>query len=142
MYCCSFKSGYGSVSWLVFAEILPPKIRPKVYPLGIAIMWFMNFILTTLYEPMLSQIGTHGLLWTYAGISAFGFIFIAVCLPETKEKMPFEIAAFYEKRPKITSWRERLHKSKIDMKQQGSQDEKKPSWMENSKWKMENPKTA
>ena len=55
------------MSWLVFAEILPPEIRPKVYPLGIAIMWFMNFILTTLYEPMLSQIGTHGLLWTYAG---------------------------------------------------------------------------
>lgn len=62
------------MSWLVFAEILPPEIRPKVYPLGIAIMWFMNFILTTLYEPMLSQIGTHGLLWTYAGTKVYLFL--------------------------------------------------------------------
>ena len=127
------------MSWLVFAEILPPEIRPKVYPLGIAIMWFMNFILTTLYEPMLSQIGTHGLLWTYAGISSIGCIFIAVCLPETKEKMPFEIAAFYEKRPKITSWMDRMYKSKIDMKQ--SQDGKRPSLvMGDPKWENGKPK--
>ena len=96
--------GYGSVSWLVFAEVLPPEIRPTAYPLGIAIMWFINFILTTLYEPMLSQIGTHGLLWTYAGISSLGCIFIAICLPETKGKMTFEIANFYAKTHKIKKW--------------------------------------
>ena len=86
------------MSWLVFAEVLPPEIRPTAYPLGIAIMWSVNFILTTLYEPMLSSIGTHGLLWIYAAISSFGCIFIAICLPETKGKLPFEIAGFYRKR--------------------------------------------
>ena len=53
------QSGYGSVSWLVFAELLPPAIRPTAYPLGIAIMWFVNFILTTLYEPLLTLIGKN-----------------------------------------------------------------------------------
>ena len=90
--------GYGSVSWLVFAELLPPAIRPTAYPLGIAIMWFVNFILTTLYEPLLTMIGTHGFLWTYAGISSVGCIFIAICLPETRGKTPYEIADFYAKK--------------------------------------------
>ena len=94
--------GYGSVSWLVFAEVLPPEIRPTAYPLGIAIMWFINFVLTTLYKPMLDQIGTHGLLWTYASVSALGCVFIAVCLPETKGKLPYEIAGFYQKRLNLT----------------------------------------
>lgn len=96
VYIGFFMSGYGSVSWLVFAELLPPAIRPTAYPLGIAIMWFVNFILTTLYEPLLTLIGTHGFLWTYASISSLGCIFIAICLPETRGKTPFEIADFYE----------------------------------------------
>ena len=40
--------------------------------------------------------GTHGFLWIYASISALGCIFIAICLPETRGKTPFEIADFYE----------------------------------------------
>ena len=40
--------------------------------------------------------GTHGFLWTYASISSLGCIFIAICLPETRGKTPFEIADFYE----------------------------------------------
>ena len=41
-------------------------------------------------------LGTHGFLWTYASISSLGCIFIAICLPETRGKTPFEIADFYE----------------------------------------------
>ena len=66
-------------------------------------MWFINFVLTTLYEPMLDQIGIHGLLWTYAAISSVGCVFIAVCLPETKGKMAFEIAGFYQKSLKMSA---------------------------------------
>ena len=47
---------------------------------------------------MLASIGTHGLLWIYAAISSLGCIFIAIGLPETKGKLPFEIAGFYQKR--------------------------------------------
>ena len=112
------QAGYGSVSWLVFAELLPPAIRATAYPLGIAVMWFMNFILTTLYEPMLAKIGTHGFLWFYAGLSSLGCIFIAVCIPETKGKMPFEIADFYREKHKVRQWMSR--RVKKSLKSRGS----------------------
>lgn len=95
VYIGFFMTGYGSVSWLVFAEVLPPSIRSTAYPLGIAIMWLINFILTTLYEPMLMQIKTHGFMWVYASLSALGTIFIAICLPETRDKTAQEIASHY-----------------------------------------------
>ncbi len=44
-----------------------------------------------------SILGTHGLLWTYAGISVLGLIFIAVFLPETRNKSAAQIADHFKK---------------------------------------------
>ena len=80
----------------------------------------------------------NGFIWTVkgflliwfsfllAGISSLGCIFIAVCLPETKGKLPFEIASFYEKKHKVTSWIARHKPNNITNKK--SQD-----WRRNQK---------
>jgi hypothetical protein len=39
----NFQNGFGSVSWLVGAEILPPAVRPSVYPLNIAFTWMVRW---------------------------------------------------------------------------------------------------
>jgi len=96
IYIASFMVGYGSVSFLVFAEILPRETRTVAYPLGIAIWFVIKFILGTSYETMLEQMGYCGILWMFACISALACIFITIGLPETKGKLPLEIAAFYK----------------------------------------------
>ncbi|CAB4070202.1 SLC30A5_7 [Lepeophtheirus salmonis] len=43
IYLLFFMMGFGSISWLFIAEILPPTIRSTTYPLCIAWNWIWNF---------------------------------------------------------------------------------------------------
>ena len=53
----NFQLGYGSASWLVVAEMLPPTSRSTLYPFIIAYNCLCNTVLMQLYRPMLAGIG-------------------------------------------------------------------------------------
>ncbi len=82
---------------MLFAEILPPEVRSSAYPLGIGLMWLLNFVLTSLYDAMMDFMMASGFFWFYAILTAIGTGFILLYLPETRNKSPEEIALFYSK---------------------------------------------
>jgi len=97
-YICTFMIGYGSVSWVVFAELLPVEVRSMAFPLGLALMWAVNFVLTTPYSLMLETLDYFGTLWFFSALCFVGVIFVAVFVPETKDKTPEEIARHFRPR--------------------------------------------
>ena len=93
--CFIFQNGFGSVSWLVAAEILPSEVRTLAYPVIVASTWLFNFALSHSYGFMNEAVGREGTLWIYAALSALGVVFIVVGLPETKAKTDEEISVFF-----------------------------------------------
>ena len=92
-----FQFGYGSVSWLVVAEVIPPVIRPTGYPLIVASTWLFNFALAHSYTPLTAALQRHGVMWLYAVASAAGVVFVAACVPETAGRTDEEIAVFFRR---------------------------------------------
>lgn len=92
------------MSWLIFAEILPPEIRPTAYPIGISFTWLFNFVMTFTFGDTKAAFGIYGVVWFYASCSFLAAIFIIICLPNTKNRTSKEIAEFYgKKRPDASS---------------------------------------
>ena len=56
----------------------------------------INFVLTSAYTSMVDQMGFHGTFWLYASFSAVSAVFIAICVPETRNKTDEQIAKFFE----------------------------------------------
>ena len=83
--------GYGSVSWVIAAEMLPLTSRSALYPLALAIMWGVNLFLTQ----TLTDLQRCNTFWTFACISFIGIIFIALFIPETKGKTAAEIEEYW-----------------------------------------------
>ena len=57
---------------------------------------FVNFILTFAYNSMILDIGYFGTLWFYGSVTTVSIFFIALCMPNTKNKTYEEIAAFFK----------------------------------------------
>ncbi|XP_040575281.1 facilitated trehalose transporter Tret1 isoform X1 [Lepeophtheirus salmonis] len=96
IYLLFFMMGFGSISWLFIAEILPPTIRSTTYPLCIAWNWIWNFGFAHSFLTLLANLQMSGTFCLYAILSFIGFIFIGFFLPETRHKTSEEIAKFFD----------------------------------------------
>ena len=89
----NFQIGYGSVAWVIVAEILPTNSRSTLYPLALAFMWMVNFILTQ----HLTDLHNCYTFWTFSVFSILGLIFIIAFIPETKGKTSSEIESYWSR---------------------------------------------
>lgn len=94
-----FMIGYGGLTWTVMAEIMPAKVRSKLYPFTVAFTWFCSFGFNKTFPYLKTSIGLSGTFWGYAVISLIGSIFVIFAIPETKNKSSEEVAAFFNKSP-------------------------------------------
>ena len=84
----------------------------------------INFVLTSAYTSMVDQMGFHGTFWLYASFSAVSAVFIAICVPETRNKTDEQIAKFFE-------WKSCCYKSQSCESQQNEQLEDEPrGWVQ------------
>jgi sugar porter (SP) family MFS transporter len=74
------------VTWVVISEIFPNRIRGAAMSVAVTALWAACFILTYTFPLLNKKLGASGTFWLYAVICLFGFIFIFVKLPETKNK--------------------------------------------------------
>jgi hypothetical protein len=49
-------------------------------------LWAACFTLTYTFPALNARLGSAGTFWIYAGICVAGFIFLKLCLPETRGK--------------------------------------------------------
>jgi sugar porter (SP) family MFS transporter len=83
--------GIQVIGWLVGSEIYPLRIRDRATGAHAAMLWGSNLLLTGTALSMTHWLGVGGAMWVYGGLNALGFIFVLVCLPETKGRTLEEV---------------------------------------------------
>jgi facilitated trehalose transporter len=95
LFAFGFAVGYGPVSWILVAEILPNEIRHFMNPIAIGYNWFCTFLVTKSFPLLLLEINIYGVFWMFACIALLGLVFVILCVPETKGKTDDEIRRFF-----------------------------------------------
>lgn len=83
------------ITWVVLSEIFPTKIRGTAMSIASLALWMASFVLTYTFPLMNSGLGSYGTFWIYCGITAMGFVYIKLKLPETKGKSLEEIESLF-----------------------------------------------
>lgn len=91
VYVVGFSLGLGPIPWLMMGEILPAKIRGSAASIATAFNWSCTFIVTKTFEDVIELIGAHGTFWLFGVIVAVGFVFVIICVPETRGRSLEEI---------------------------------------------------
>lgn len=79
------------VTWVLISEIFPNRIRGTAISVAVSALWIACFVLTYTFPILERGIGTGSTFWIYAAICAVGFVFVHLCVPETKGKTLEEI---------------------------------------------------
>ena len=91
MYSCSFASSWGTIPYLVAAELLPLHVRGA----GVGIVsfggWLSATILLLVFEPYQEAVKPWGAFFTFSLIMLGAFLFVLKFIPETKGKSLEEI---------------------------------------------------
>jgi len=88
--------GYGTLVWVVTAELLPPKVRAMANSFIICFGFIAGFLVAKTYVDLVeSPLGQSGTFWLYGGICALGSVFTAVFVPETRNKSVEEIQNYF-----------------------------------------------
>jgi MFS family permease len=74
------------VTWVLISEIFPNRIRGTAISVAVSALWIACFILTYTFPILERTVGTGNTFWIYAAICAAGFVFVRLCVPETKGK--------------------------------------------------------
>ncbi len=74
------------VVWVLISEIFPNQIRGAAVSVAVSALWIACFILTFTFPPLNRALGAAGTFWLYGAICFAGFVFVWLCVPETKGK--------------------------------------------------------
>merc|ERR1719228_2973695 len=92
-----FNLGYGSLVWMTVVEILPAHIRNFTNGLTVGWVGVLSFITSFSFPYLLaSSWAGQGAFWMYSVISFCGFMFIAICVPETRGKSEEQIKVYFQ----------------------------------------------
>ncbi|XP_023323438.1 facilitated trehalose transporter Tret1-2 homolog [Eurytemora carolleeae] len=89
--------GYGTLIWVVTAELLPPHVRSIGNSIIICFSFIMGFIVSKTFVDLIMAIGASGTFWLYASICGAGTIYTIFLVPETKGKTVEQIAQMFKK---------------------------------------------
>lgn len=88
--------GYGTLIWVVTAELLPPKVRAMANSFIICFAFITGFIVAKTFADLVeSPLEEAGTFWLYGGICFLGGVFTMICVPETRNKSIEEIQAYF-----------------------------------------------
>jgi MFS transporter, SP family, xylose:H+ symportor len=79
------------ITWVLISELFPNRVRGLGVAIAVSALWVASFVLTFTFPILQRGLGSAGTFWTYAGICAAGFIFVAMAVPETRGKTLEEI---------------------------------------------------
>jgi len=78
-------------------EILPIQVRELGSTIVFSFLSISTFSNAKAMHPLFDLIGEHGAFWFYSAMSAAGFFFIWICVPETKGRSLEEIETLLHK---------------------------------------------
>jgi len=83
--------GYGTLIWVVTAELLPPKVRSVANSVIICFAFVTGFIVAKTFVDLTVSIGYDGTFFMYGAFTALGTVVTFIFVPETRNKTIEEI---------------------------------------------------
>lgn len=99
-FLIAFSLGYGSIPWLLAAEMVPLRARSTIGGLATFANGLFAFTVTKTFSELQDFAGNYGTFWIYSALSFVGCVFVFIVLPETKGKELEEITNYFSKSPK------------------------------------------
>ncbi|KOB66384.1 Sugar transporter 11, partial [Operophtera brumata] len=96
-----YNAGIGSLIWMLVAELLYGPVRAYGMSLGILTTALTTFCITLFFPTLNTAIGASGTYWTFSAGCALVCVYIAVFVPETKDKTFAEIQTALGKRDSV-----------------------------------------
>lgn len=93
-YIISFSLGMGAIPWILMSEILPVNVKGVAGSVATLANWSLSWAVTMTIN-LLLEWSTVGTFLLYAFFTVLTFIFVVLCVPETKGKTLEEIEASY-----------------------------------------------
>jgi sugar porter (SP) family MFS transporter len=84
VFIISFAFSLGPVVWTVINEIFPGRIRGRAVAICTAVNWGAAFLVSQFFLSLVDEIGGAMTFWLFALLSVVGWIWVYVCVPETK----------------------------------------------------------
>lgn len=103
LYIIFFSPGMGPVPWTVNSEIYPQAYRGICGGMAATVNWISNVVVSESFLSIADAAGTGTTFLILAGISLLAFVFVAVCLPETKGLAFEEVEEIWRKRARGNS---------------------------------------
>lgn len=97
-FIAAFRIGYGSIPWLMTAEILPNEVKLWAYSFIVCYAWLLTFLVTKLFPILVNILGYHLVYGILCIINMFGVLFAVILVPETKCKSAIEIQIEIDKK--------------------------------------------
>ncbi|RXW18128.1 hypothetical protein EST38_g7728 [Candolleomyces aberdarensis] len=110
LHVFSFAVFWGPTPWVYLGESFPLRIRPKGIALGSATNWLWNFLLSFFAPRIAARIGPLILL-VFFGMLLFGYVYVYLCIPETRGLTLEEVDELYRSGVKpwnSTGWKPHL----------------------------------
>jgi MFS family permease len=90
-FIVGFTIGFGSLPWVMMAELLPNESKSWASGLAASVNWIFGFAVTNLYGMMIENLGEMITFGLFGGMCILGTVIIAFIVPETKGKTREEI---------------------------------------------------
>lgn len=90
-------AGYGTLIWIVSAELLPPNVRSAGNSISICFGFIGGFLVAKTFVDLMVAIQNSGTFYLYSAVCFAGFLFVLIFVPETKNKKTEEIEAAFNR---------------------------------------------
>jgi SP family sugar:H+ symporter-like MFS transporter len=84
LYIFFFGASWGPVVWVLLGEMFNNRIRAAALAVAAASQWVANFLVSTTFPPLSSNLGLGIAYSLYACAAALSFVFVLRLIPETK----------------------------------------------------------
>lgn len=90
----------GPVTWLLLSEIFPLPIRGFAIGFSGFVLWSTNFVIGLIFPSLVAYIGVAATFTIFACCTAASMLFVARCIPETRDRSLEEIEAHFQQHKK------------------------------------------
>ena len=91
LYVSTWSPCYGATTLLLCSECFPTRLRGQAMAVATSLMWVSNLVVSLTFLSMAHELGQEATFGVYAGVCAFGLLFVYATVPETKAKEVEEI---------------------------------------------------
>lgn len=95
LFIMGYAMGWGPITWLLMAEILPLRARGVASGLCVLVSWLTAFALTKSFLPVVNAFGLQAPFFFFAAVCLVNLAFTGCCVPETKGRSLEQIESFF-----------------------------------------------